>query len=206
VGNEANCVARFGKQKARGKALLETSELIFRSEDGAMRLKFTFAEIKSAAAADGELRVDGPEGAAVFELGASAAKWCEKILHPKTRLEKLGIKPNAAVSLVGSVFAADFLAELRAQTKNVSNGKVAADAEWIFFAADSAKDLSQVAKLAKSLKGAAALWIVYPKGQKQIAENDVLAAGRKSGLKDVKVVGFSPTHTALKFVIPVEKR
>ena len=205
MGNEANCVARFGKQKARGKALLETSELIFRSEDGAMRLKFTFAEIKSASAADGELRVDGPEGAAVFELGASAAKWCEKILHPKTRLEKLGIKPNAAVSLVGNV-AADFLAELRAQTKNVSNEKVAADAEWIFFAADSAKDLSQVAKLAKSLKGAAALWIVYPKGQKRIAENDVLAAGRKSGLKDVKVVGFSPTHTALKFVIPVVKR
>jgi hypothetical protein len=205
VGNEANCVARFGKQKARGKALLETSELIFRSEDGAMRLKFTFAEIKSASAADGELRVDGPEGAAVFELGASAAKWCEKILHPKTRLEKLGIKPNAAVSLVGNL-EADFLVELRAQTENVSSGKVVADTEWIFFAADSAKDLSQVAKLAKTLKGAAALWIVYPKGQKQIAENDVLTAGRKSGLKDVKVVGFSPTHTALKFVIPVEKR
>jgi hypothetical protein len=205
LGNEANCVARFGKQKARGKAQLETSELVFRSEDGAMRLKFTFAEIKSAVAAGGGLRVEVPEGAAVFELGANAAKWCEKILHPKTRLEKLGIKPNAAVSLVGNV-AADFLAELRARTTNVTNGKVAASAEWIFFAADSAKDLSQVAKLAKSLKGAAALWIVYPKGQKQITENDVLAAGRKSGLKDVKVVGFSPTHTALKFVIPVERR
>ncbi len=205
MGNEANCVARFGKQKARGKALLETSELIFRSEDGAMRLKFTFAEIKSAVAADGELRLEVPEGAAIFELGANAAKWCEKILQPKTRLEKLGIKPHAAVSLVGN-FAADFLAELRSQTKTVSNGKVAAGAVWIFFAADSAKDLSQVGKLAKSLKGAAALWIVYPKGQKQITENGVLAAGRKSGLKDVKVVSFSPTHTALKFVIPVAKR
>jgi hypothetical protein len=205
LGNEANCVARFGKQKARGKALLETSELIFRSEDGALRLKFAFADIKSAAAADGELRVEVPEGAAIFELGANAAKWCEKILHPKTRMEKLGIKPNAAVSLVGNV-AADFLAELRTQTTNVTNGKVAANAEWIFFAADSTKDLSQVTKLAKSLKGAAALWIVYPKGQEQITENDVLAAGRKSGLKDVKVVGFSSTHTALKFVIPVERR
>jgi hypothetical protein len=205
VGNEANCVARFGKQKARGRALLETSELIFRSEDGALRLKFAFAEIKSAAAADGELRIEGPEGPAIFELGANAAKWCEKILHPKTRLEKLGIKPKAAVSLIGNL-AADFLAELRSQTENVSNGKVAAETEWIFFAADATKDLSQVAKLAKNLKGAAALWIVYPKGQKQITENDVLAAGRKSGLKDIKVVGFSLTHTALKFVIPVEKR
>jgi len=205
LGNEANCVARFGKQKARGKALLETSELIFRSEDGALRLKFAFANIQSAAAADGELRVEGPEGAAIFELGANAAKWCEKILHPKTRLEKLGIKPNAAVSLIGNLDA-DFLAELRVQTKTVSNGKVTTDSEWIFFATDSSKDLSQVSKLAKSLKGAAALWIVYPKGQKQITENDVIAAGRKSGLKDVKVVGFSPTHTALKFVIPAERR
>ena len=205
MGNEANCVARFGKQKARGKALLETSELIFRSEDGALRLKFAFADIQSAAAADGELRVDVPEGAAIFELGANAAKWCEKILHPKTRLEKLGIKPNAAVSLIGNLDA-DFLAELRVQTKTVSNGKVTTDTEWIFFATDSSKDLSQVSKLAKSLKGAAALWIVYPKGQKQITENDVIAAGRKSGLKDVKVVGFSSTHTALKFVIPVGRR
>jgi hypothetical protein len=205
LGNEANCVARFGKQKARGRALLETSEIIFRSEDGALRLKFAFADIKSVAAAEGELRVEGPEGPAIFELGANAAKWCEKILHPKTRLEKLGIKPKAAVSLIGNL-AADFLAELRSQTENVSNGKVAAETEWIFFAADATKDLSQVAKLAKNLKGAAALWIVYPKGQKQITENDVLAAGRKSGLKDIKVVGFSLTHTALKFVIPVEKR
>src|ERR1700730_8756874 len=138
MGNEANCVAMFGKQKARGKAQLETSELIFRSEDGAMRMKFAFAEIKSAVAADGELRVEVPEGTAIFELGANAAKWCEKILHPKTRMEKLGIKPNAAVSLIGS-FAADFLGELRAQTKNVSNGKVAAGAGWSFFDADSEK-------------------------------------------------------------------
>ena len=68
------------------------------------------------------------------------------------------------------------------------------------------KDLSALSKLVKSMQGAAALWIVYPKGQKHITENDVLAAGRKSGLKDVKVVGFSPTHTALKFVIPLSKR
>jgi hypothetical protein len=205
VGNEAICVVRFGKQKARGKALLETSEVIFRSEDGALRLKLPFAELKSARAADGELHLETAEGPAIFQLGANAAKWCEKILHPKTRLEKLGIKPNAAVSLVGD-FDSDFLAELRTLTKNLSNGKAGPDAEWIFFSADSSKDLSQVAKLAKSLKGAVALWIVYPKGQKQITENDVLAAGRKCGLKDVKVVGFSPTHTALEFVIPVEDR
>src|SRR5712672_2504356 len=210
VGNEVVCVVKFGKQKARGKALLETAEVIFRSEDGALRLKLPFGDLKSASAADGELRLETAEGPAVFQLGANAAKWCEKILHPKTRLEKLGIRANAAVSLVGD-FDADFLAELRSVTKNVNvtgdgRGKAGADAEWILFSAASSKELSQVAKLAKGLKGAAGLWIVYPKGQKQITENDVLAAGRKCGLKDIKVVGFSPTHTALKFVIPVENR
>jgi hypothetical protein len=68
------------------------------------------------------------------------------------------------------------------------------------------KTLSGVAKIAKSLKGPSALWIVYPKGQKTITENDVIAAGRKAGLKDVKVVGFSATHTALKFVLPLAAR
>lgn len=205
MGNEVKCVVRVGKQRARGKALLETSEIIFRSEDGAMRLKIAFPEIKSAEAVDGQLRLQSPEGEAIFELGANAAKWREKILHPKTRLEKLGIQPNAVVALIGEL-EDDFLAELRAVTKNVSKDKIAPATESIFFAAAASKDLSQVAKLAKSLKGSAALWIVYPKGQKEITETDVIAAGRKAGLKDVKVVGFSPTHTALKFVIPVENR
>jgi hypothetical protein len=66
--------------------------------------------------------------------------------------------------------------------------------------------LKAAGKIAKKVEGAAGLWIVYRKGKKEITENDVLSAGRKAGLKDVKVVGFSSTHTALKFVIPVEKR
>jgi hypothetical protein len=56
------------------------------------------------------------------------------------------------------------------------------------------------------MNGSVALWVVYRKGQKEITEMDVIGTGRKSGLKDVKVVGFSPTHTALKFVIPLHKR
>jgi hypothetical protein len=205
VGNEANCAASLGKQKARGKALLETSELIFRGEDGGLRLTIPFASVKSAKAVNGELRLEVPEGLAVFVLGANAEKWCEKILHPKTRSEKLGVKAHETVCLLGK-FDDDFLAELGSSTKNVSLGKIAGAPDWIFFAAESAKELSQVAKLAKSLQDRAALWIVYPKGQKQITESDVIGAGRKAGLKDVKVVGFSPTQTALKFVIPAENR
>ena len=129
-----------------------------------------------------------------------------KILHPKSRAEKLGIKPAANVSLLGE-FDAAFLTELRAATKEIVMEKIAASSDLIFLGANLVKDLPPaIGKAAKVMKGAKALWIVYPKGKKEITENDVLAAGRKAGLKDVKVVAFSPAHTALKFVIPVASR
>jgi hypothetical protein len=196
------CSVSWGKQVSEGKALLETSEILFR---GDFRLKIPFSTIKSAKAVDGELRLQTAEGAAVFHLGAAAEKWCDKILHPKSRIQKLGVKSDVKVSLLG-VFDADFLKEITALTKSVTKGKVATDAEFIFFAVNSKAELVSLPKISKAMKGAAALWIVYPKGQKQITELDVLAAGRKAGLKDVKVVGFSATHTALKFVIPLSQR
>src|SRR5580693_5496787 len=202
MGNEANCKVRFGKQESEGKALLETSEILFRGE---FRLKIPFSTIKSVKAADGELRVHTAEGLAVFHLGPAAEKWREKILHPKSRIEKLGVKLGAKVSLLGQ-FDAEFLRELGSVTKSVSKGNASSDSEWIFVAADARDDLAHLSRISKSMEGAAALWIVYPKGQKQITENDVLSAGRKNGLKDIKVVGFSSTYTALKFVIPLSDR
>jgi hypothetical protein len=202
MGKELKCTVRFGKEKSEGKALLETSEVLFRGE---FRLKIPFSSIKSAKAVDGELHLQTANGLAIFEIGPAAEKWREKILHPKTRIEKIGLKLSAKISLIGN-FDADFLSELKPLGAAVTRDKVAADSDTIFFAVDSLKELSSVAKIAKSLKGATALWIVYPKGQKTITENDVIAAGRKAGLKDVKVVGFSATHTALKFVLPLSDR
>ena len=202
MGSELKCRVRFGKEASEGKALLETSEILFRGE---FRLKIAFSSIKSVRTVDGELRVQTAEGLAVFEIGDAAEKWREKILHPKTRIEKIGLKPGAKISLMGD-FDAEFLAELKPLAGSVSKDKVATDFDAIVLAADSLKELSSVAKIAKSMKGATALWIVYPKGQKSITETDVIAVGRKTGLKDVKVVGFSATRTALKFVLPLDKR
>jgi hypothetical protein len=206
MGQEREATLRIAKRRIEGEALLETAEIIFRPVDGSKRLKFAFADIvKSVKAVDGELRFHTGEGLAVLELGPAAEKWAEKILHPKSRAEKLGVKNAMRVSLLGR-FDDDFQKELSAATKNVSAGKIAANSEIIFVAVESSKELSDVARIAKSVKGATGLWVVYPKGKKEITETDVIGAGRKTGLKDVKVVGFSPTHTALKFVLPVEKR
>jgi hypothetical protein len=206
MGQERESTLRLGRRRIEGEALLETSEIIFRPVDGSKRLKFAFTDIvKSVKAVDGEFRFQTEDGPAVLELGPAAEKWAEKILHPKSRAEKLGVKSGMQVSLIGK-FDAEFQKELGVATKNLSSGKVAAESELIFLAIESTGELGDVPKIAKSVKGATGLWIVYPKGKKEITENDVIGAGRKTGLKDVKVVGFSPTHTALKFVLPVEKR
>jgi hypothetical protein len=203
MGNEVNGTVRMGKVSQEGKILLETSEIIFRGPD--FRAKIPFAEIREVAASDAELRIKTKSGMTIFEVGDVAEKWREKILHPKARIEKLGVKAGMRVSLLGDAEAA-FADELRQSKAAIVNGSPDGGAELIFLFVDQLDGLSQVLRLAKKMKGAAGLWIAYPKGKKEITEVDVIGAGRKAGLKNVKVVGFSETYTALKFVIPLEKR
>jgi hypothetical protein len=203
MGKEVAGAVRVGSERHKGKILLESSELLFRGTN--YRVKITFGEMRSVTASPGELRVETQAGTYVFEVGGNAEKWREKILHPKSRAEKLGVKERTTVRLVGE-FEADFIGELRgvnAEILPANNSKPAAN---VFFAANGKNSSGAIAKQAKKLKGPEALWIVYAKGKKELTESDVIAAGRKAGLKDVKVVGFSATHTALKFVIPVDKR
>jgi hypothetical protein len=207
MGSEVECRVRYGKQKSQGKALLETSEIIFR---GDFRLKIPFATIQSVKVTDDELRVRTPDGMATFELGASTAEsWREKILHPKTRIEKLGIKPGTRVSLIGFEDQhEEFLKELQTTEAVMTAAKngLPTKCDCILLRTDTKQQLAQVAKIAGKMLDAVALWIIYPKGQKHITEGDVFAAGHKAGLTDIKVARFSATHTALKFVIPVKKR
>jgi hypothetical protein len=203
MGNEAKCVARIDGKRVEGKALLEASELIFRGAECCVKIRFD--EVRRVTASDGELRIKTKDGAFVFRVGAAAEKWQEKILHPKTRIEKLGVQAGMRVALLGDV-ETGFARELRTNQAEISGEGEAGQAELVFLAVEKGSALGAVAGIAKRMKGAAALWVVYPKGKKEITESEVLGAGRKAGLKDVKVVGFSSTHTTLKFVIPVEKR
>jgi hypothetical protein len=202
MGNEAPCKLRFDGKTFSGKALLETSEILFR---GDTRLKIPFPSITALQARDGELHVRTKDGLAVFTLGPQAEKWREKIANPKTLLQKLGVKPGETVSLIGE-FPADFLLGLKNQDAAIVEGKIAQGAPWCFLAAESRQNLQRVKAIANSLAGAAALWIVYPKGQTSITESNVRCAGLQAGLTDIKVARFSSTHTGLKFVLPKAKR
>ncbi len=120
-------------------------------------------------------------------------------------MQKLGVKEGTKVRLLGE-FPSDFVNELKAASAEILEADGSANADHNFIAAAGKSALAAIAKHAKKLKHAEALWVVYEKSKKDLTENDVIAAGRKAGLKDVKVVGFSSAHTALKFVLPLEKR
>lgn len=202
MGRELVCNIRTGGKTTSGKALLETNEIIVR---GQLRLKIPLASLKSVSARDGELRLIWSEGSAIFELREHAEKWAYKILHPKSTAEKLGIKPGLIISAV-ALSDDKFVDDLRAVAKKFSDSRPLKDSDLIFVGAETTAALAGIAKLAESLASAGALWIVYPKGKQEIKEQRVLDAGKQAGLVDVKVVGFSATHTALKFVRPKAKR
>jgi hypothetical protein len=188
MGQELECRMRYGKRWLAGKAHLETDFLLFRGDE---RVKVAFQDLTSVTAADGTLRLEFAGGPAELELGKAAAKWAEKITHPPSRLDKLGVKAGSTVTLVGE-FEAEFVEELRARGAVMSD-----EAEIVLLAAATRADLR---KVKKSGGDAGALWVIYPKGVAAIREVEVIEAGRAAGLKDVKVARFSETHTALKFV------
>jgi hypothetical protein len=226
MGQEARCTVRIGERVVAGKALLETDELVFRGDDG-LRLKIALKEMRSVEARDGELRVEYPDGPAEFQLGPEAERWAQKILHPKSLLDKLGVKAGMRVLVLG-VEDEGFLADLRSRMEGVEVGEASFSArstsasgrvgrgavaetnadgyDAVFVAVDGPHDLEQLADLKRSIKSNGAVWAVFRKGRKDFNENDVLRGGLDAGLVDVKVVRFSDTHTACKFVIRKAER
>jgi hypothetical protein len=120
----------------------------------------------------------------------------------KSRVAKLGVKPGHLALLVG-VTDAIFIAELQAGGVRITT---TAAPDLIFCAIDSRAALDALPGLARRMKRDGALWTIRAKGSPRVAESDVLKAGRDAGLVDVKVVRFSDTHTAEKFVVPAKQR
>lgn len=201
MGDEAACTVRFGRQVSSGKALLETDALIFR---GAFRLAIPYTSMRRVVADCGQLRVTFPDGTAHFDLGPKAERWAKRIRNPRGLLDKLGVKPGSVVAVL-NLQDRDFLVQLRERTARVSRSP-RRTTDIVFLGVASQPDLRRLHVLARGLRPDGAIWVVAPRGSAVVRERDVLEAGRAAHLVDVKVVRFSETHTAHKFVVPRERR
>ena len=203
MGYDAACTLHFDGQTTRGKAFLEQNDLTFR---GPFRLDIPLKDITSAVAADGALTVRFGRRMATFEIGGAAAdRWASRITNPPSRLDKLGVKSGMAVLAAGAVHK-DLLEEIGSRGARLIRRVLAGETDIVFYGADRRQALERLPQLKRALKQNGALWIIRPKGSQAITESEVMEAGKKAGLVDVKVVSFSPTHTAEKFVIPRNAR
>jgi hypothetical protein len=217
MGYDAPCTLKYDGKTAKGTAWLETKDLIFRGppspSSGAPRperLAIPLAEITSATARAGTLVVKFGKRSAGFTIGDAAEKWAKRITNPPSRLDKLGVKPGMTVAVL-AVSEAAFVKELDERTGAKSTSKLPRaerTLDQIFYGAShrDALALDRLTPLIAAIKSDGAIWIVRPKGRPEITEAETMAAGKRAGLVDVKVVSFSETHTAEKYVIPVSMR
>ncbi|MBP7334699.1 hypothetical protein [Niveispirillum sp.] len=195
MGQEATVTARWGDREGPGKVLLEGDHLLFR---GAFRVKLMLADLTAADVSGDSLILTVPDGSLSLDLGAAkAADWLHRIRNPRSVLDKLGIRAGQRVALHGQAPDPVLAAEL---SRGGITGDAQGNADLILLVADGIADLDAVTDLASGLGARSGLWIIYPKGRRDITQDHVFAAGRGAGLVDNKVCAVSPTHTALKFV------
>jgi hypothetical protein len=192
MGKEADVEALWPDGgRAAGRLQLEPPKLIFR---GPERRVFEGEGLAGVRAEGRDLVLASGER---FRLPTAAAGWAEAILHPKGRLDKLGVKAGQRVAVLG-LDDADFAAELAARAPPVDAGD---DLDLIFYGAVSAGELAAIGGLVPRLAARGALWVVSRKGKAlKIKDVEVMAAAKAHGLVDTKVCAFSDTRTALRFV------
>lgn len=193
MGKDAQVRARFAGGEDAGRLQYEAPKLLFR---GAERRVFEGEALKGVRAEAGDLVLaDGSR----FALGdKAAASWADAILNPKSRLDKLGVKPGmkvAVLNVADDALAGELVARGAPPVDDLS------DLDLLFYAADSLADLDRLSDLIPALGDKGALWVVSRKGKAAgLKDVEVMAAARGQGLADTKVVGFSETLTALRFI------
>ena len=122
-----------------------------------------------------------------------------------SRVKKLGARPGMRALLID--VPDDGLAdELRAAGMEIVEGP-RTRADMVFVGVASVADLARIRRYKTRIPREGTLWLIRPKGKDTpVSERDAMQAGLESGLVDVKVVSFSDTHSALKYVYRLDDR
>lgn len=197
MGREAKVAYRSGKDCAEVRAHLDSEALEL---TGGKKLRIRLADVRKATAEGDALKVETKTEKFELALGEKeAAAWAKKILNPPTLADKLGLKADTKVLIVGErikeIDEAAPAAE-RASTLTATKAK-AANVVLLTLAPETAA--KQIAAAAKVLPKGTALWLVYTKGTNPNGD-DIIGLARKAGLKDTKVARISVTHAALRFI------
>jgi hypothetical protein len=205
MGHETTCHVRVDDhtgtvREAQGKVLLETDELIVRGE---ARIRVPRSSIERVTRRDGVVSITAPSAVVTLTLGADAAvRWQEKLEEaPKRLIDKLDVKPNAKVWLLGATDAT-LESELEERTTRIARGRTASGCDVVFAGVESESQLDRVDRAAAAIVDDGAIWVVHRKGVEGLADTTIFARAKALGLRYTKVARVSATHTAEKLVRP----
>jgi hypothetical protein len=121
-------------------------------------------------------------------------------------LDKLGVRPGMRVALI-ELDDGTIRPLLADRTSDITEGWPGPGTDVVLLAADSTEALQPLQALSERIKPNGAIWVVSRKGKAAtLRDVDVIDAAKAAGLVDNKVASFSPTHTALRLVIPLARR
>jgi hypothetical protein len=121
-------------------------------------------------------------------------------------LDKLGIRPGMRVALI-DIDDPDIRSLIAERTTDVTEGIPQPQTDVVLFGAETPEALAPLEMVATRIRPNGAIWVVSRKGKAAtLRYEQVLDVAKAAGLIDNKVVSFSPTHTALRFVVPVALR
>jgi hypothetical protein len=205
MGTELVGDAIYRRNAHRVSLHLDSKELTLRGE---LKLTIPLKEVRQAAAKDGQLTIAWKDEKISLLLGPQSASLAKKILNPPDLFQKLGVKAESAVSVVG-LDDRTFVERLRQRAASVSEGKPQPKSDMIIVRVGNRAELDRLKTLRSTLKSNGMIWVLWRKGLKgpnDVKESDVMAAAKKHGLVDVKVASFSDELSALKLVVPTALR
>jgi hypothetical protein len=130
----------------------------------------------------------------------------ERDYSHRTLYDKLGVQADSRVALVGKHDDA-FLHGLTKTLAKSASTQLRAAYDFIFLRVDAPRDLAKIAVAAEHLVPNGRLWIFHPKGKgASPSDAEVRAAGLGAGLVDNKISGYTDSHAATQYVIPVARR
>lgn len=127
------------------------------------------------------------------------------VRYPRSRVEKLGVEPGDRIGMVAFQDAA-FERELEGRGATAVKGRLGANLPMVLCAFREIDELGRLEGLRDAITPDGCVWALWPKGRRELREDDVRAAAIAAGLVDVKVMAFSDVLSGLKLVIPKANR
>lgn len=201
MGTEAAGTLKVGGQTVKVRGDFGSDRVLF---SGGRRGTVSYKDIQVLGTTKGKLRLRVDDAVMEFDVGSAVDRLANKIRAPPSRLDKMGAKKGMRAAVVEGDEV--FVAELRSLIPDAVEGIPDAPVDLLVFGVESAEQLDGIGRMGRHIKEDGGLWVVYPKSRRELPERMVLDVGRAAGLKDVKAMRFTESHTAIKFVIPFADR